>query len=467
MRYDDRLMRKGNSSMKEKIDHTIDTLKKHINGYFSDISGVASEVAKYLKEHKKPVLTRKQKISSGGTVVAALAVAALIAVPAFTADASADDELSTADAETVTSTEEQESESVVEKGQFFIISVDGADIALLDSEETATAALEAVKAKFVTEGAELVSAEFKENVEIRSAELTLDADGNPDVSISLFEDADAAASYIVSGCAEQKTYTVQGGDTLWDIAASNGISVYELQEMNPEYAEGNLSIGTVLNLYEMHPFVTVAVTEKVTETESIPYETTYENTDSLYKGQSSVKSAGVKGSKDVTTEYVKENNTVISSTVVAENVTAEPVNQVSYVGTATVQVQTGSGRLSAPLSTLKVNSSFGASRGGGTRSHAGVDFGGTNGQAIMAADSGTVIFSGWGQGSLGYTVKIDHGNGLTTVYAHCSALYVSYGQNVSKGEVIAAVGKTGNATGYLLHFEVRQNGVAKNPMNYL
>ncbi len=454
--------------MKEKFEHTIDNLKGHIKGYFSDISGAASEVAKYFKEHKKPNLTRRQKISSVGTVAAAFVVAALIAVPAFTSDAdAAETAADAAEAELQTGAQAEAEAEAVEKGQFFILSVDGADVALLDSEETAQAALEAVKAKFVTEGAEVISADFKEAVEIRSADIRLDEEGKPDVSISLFDDAAAAASYILSGSAEQKTYTVQGGDTLWDIAAANGISVYELQAMNPEHADGNLSIGTVLNLYEMHPFVTVAVTEKVTETQEIPYETTYENSDSLYKGQTSVKSAGVKGSKEVTTEYVKENGTVISSTVLAENVISQPVNQVSYVGTATVQVQTGSGQLSAPLATIKVNSSFGASRGGGTRSHAGVDLGGTNGQAIMAADSGTVIFSGWGQGSLGYTVKIDHGNGLTTVYAHCSALYVSYGQNVSKGEVIAAVGKTGNATGYLLHFEVRQNGVAKNPMNYL
>lgn len=119
-----------------------------------------------------------------------------------------------------------------------------------------------------------------------------------------------------------------------------------------------------------------------------------------------------------------------------------------------------------PLSTHLITSSFGWRFHpifGGTRFHTGVDIGAGRGSPIQSAGDGVIIYSGW-YGGYGQAVVIDHGNGLSTVYAHCSALYVRQGQLVRKGEVIAAVGSTGNANGPHLHFEVRENGTAVDPM---
>lgn len=99
--------------------------------------------------------------------------------------------------------------------------------------------------------------------------------------------------------------------------------------------------------------------------------------------------------------------------------------------------------------------------------HNGVDIGGSSGTPIYAFMGGTVTFSGWDATGYGNCVKINHGNGLITIYGHCSALYVTAGQQVSAGDTIAAIGMTGWATGNHLHFEVKVNGVSVNPWTYL
>jgi murein DD-endopeptidase MepM/ murein hydrolase activator NlpD len=110
-----------------------------------------------------------------------------------------------------------------------------------------------------------------------------------------------------------------------------------------------------------------------------------------------------------------------------------------------------------------ITSRFGK-RSSGT--HTGLDIATSKGTPIKAVSSGTVIYSGY-KGSYGNLVIIDHGNGVQTYYAHCSALYVNANQSVSQGEVIAAVGSTGNSTGPHLHLEIRVDGVARNPQYYL
>jgi len=120
--------------------------------------------------------------------------------------------------------------------------------------------------------------------------------------------------------------------------------------------------------------------------------------------------------------------------------------------------------------TTQVSSEFGWRRnpmgGRGGEFHSGIDLRAPRGTSIRAAGGGTVSFVGW-QGGYGNTVIINHGNGITTLYAHNTANLVTVGQRVERGDVIATVGTTGRTTGPHVHFEVRINDTAVNPRPYM
>ena len=100
--------------------------------------------------------------------------------------------------------------------------------------------------------------------------------------------------------------------------------------------------------------------------------------------------------------------------------------------------------------------------------HPGIDIDNLAGGPIYAADSGTVIVADWPDNyGYGNRIVVDHGNGFSTLYAHLSAIYVSSGQTVSKGDVIGLMGSTGRSSGTHLHLEIRRDGVALNPLSLL
>jgi len=334
------------------------------------------------------------------------------------------------------------------------VNINGSNVASVLTEQDARNVLEGVKRHYLTEGSEVIGAEFKEDVTITRTAIDPTNILTPEEAVQL----------ILTGTKEPKVYTVQSGDTMWDIAAANGMSLAELESANPGLNPNRLKIGQQLNLFQTKPYVTVQTKEIVTATEKIDYKTVYENTDTLYKGEIKIKTPGVYGTREVRTEVVKENGVVIASAELGSVVTAEPQNQVALKGTKSLATFTGTGALSSPVARIEISSAYGVSRG--SSRHTGVDFRNPKGTPIYAADDGVVIAVTSG-GSPGKMVKLSHGNGLETWYEHCDTILVSVGQVVKKGEQIATVGKTGNATGYHLHFEVRKNGVPQNPMNYL
>ena len=157
-----------------------------------------------------------------------------------------------------------------------------------------------------------------------------------------------------------------------------------------------------------------------------------------------------------------------SITVASNKTNSSKKTSTGSVNTAT---NISGGKVSLGISLVKpvsgtISSRFGARSRIRCSAHTGLDIATSTGTPIAAAASGTVTFSGW-KGSYGWLMVITHQNGVQTYYGHCSKLYYSAGQTVSQGQKIAAVGNTGNSTGPHLHFEVRVNGIAYNPQNYL
>lgn len=125
----------------------------------------------------------------------------------------------------------------------------------------------------------------------------------------------------------------------------------------------------------------------------------------------------------------------------------------------------GTGQLAYPTSYRTISAGYPNYSNGSY--HGGVDWPCPTGTPVHASDSGVVVIAKKLTYSYGQYILIDHGNGLSTLYAHNSSLVVSKGQSVQKGQIIAYSGETGNATGPHVHFEVRKNGTRVNPMNYL
>ena len=123
-------------------------------------------------------------------------------------------------------------------------------------------------------------------------------------------------------------------------------------------------------------------------------------------------------------------------------------------------------KLSVLPVTGRITSRYGERSSLRRSTHTGLDIACTTGTDIKVVSNGTVTFSGK-KGSYGNLIIVDHGNGVETWYGHCSKLYEKVGNTVNAGDVIAAVGSTGNSTGPHLHFEIRINGECVNPQNYV
>ncbi len=330
----------------------------------------------------------------------------------------------------------------------YALYVDGEEFVAFRTQADADAFLKRVKNLYV-DSAE--NAEFYENVAVERVQ----------VLPKEVETVDFAIEKVLGGKEELETYVVEKGDTTWDIANRFGLSVEELAGANGEVDLTRLQIGQTISLNTPKPWFQVVTTETVEEEQPIIGTTYYEKNADMYVGEQKIKTQGKDGLKNVVIEKTYINGRLEQEQVVSEEVVVEPVHTVMLTGSKWREVA-ASGEFVNPASGV-LTSRFGTRWG---RMHEGIDIGAPTGTPIRAADAGVVTAARYITG-YGYTVILDHGNGINTLYGHASALLVEVGQTVEKNETIARVGTSGSTTGSCLHFEVRLNGEPIDPLPYV
>ncbi len=256
----------------------------------------------------------------------------------------------------------------------------------------------------------------------------------------------------------------------------DGASVDYLQEINYEqglYPDRPETIWGTKELTEKAESISIKTvrTEKIVET--VPFKTETVKSSMLYAGDTRIAVKGVNGSMLTTKLITYIDGKKVSEKIASQKVTQKPVTQKVLVGTMKkvyyYDAEGNEGRFMWPVPAIKeISSPFGYRWG---RTHQGIDISGSGvtGQDIVAAESGVVESVSLSNSGYGHSLVINHGGGIRTRYAHCIAgsIAVKTGQKVSKGQVVAAVGSTGNSTGAHLHFEVLVNGSPVDPLKYL
>ncbi len=357
---------------------------------------------------------------------------------------------------TLTSEELEEAlrDHVLLAARGFVVNVNGEDIVALKTEEEAKGVLSDLREEYINTvigaSATIEEIAIKEQVDFQEK----------DIPTKMFRDREDAVKVLSRGTDRTLNYSVESGDSLWAIAERNHLSVDDLIKANPQVEPDLIQIGQNLNLVVPEPYVTLISKELVTNTVSIPYPVHSTGDSSMWPWEDKVTQAGKVGQKEITEEIVRENGQVISRVILYENVLSQPVPQKVLRGTKQVP-NMSSGSMLWPLQGT-ITSRFGYRWGA---FHQGVDIGAPVGTEIYAADSGMVSMAAW-DGGYGYCVRVDHGNGIVTVYGHMSKFAVSKGDKVGKGQVLGYVGSTGNSTGPHLHFEIRIDGSAVDPVAY-
>ncbi len=267
-------------------------------------------------------------------------------------------------------------------------------------------------------------------------------------------------------------YIVEDGDSHSLICDKLGLTMAQLELLNPGFEEMTLHGGDRIKSREEVPFLSVGVTVVENYELYVDYDTEYYYDDTLYTGVSRTTTEGVKGVNSVTARVTYVNSIEVGRKVIATSIASRPVTKRIAQGTKPTPESVYSpedadyGKFIWPTEGAKISEY--TQWDGGYAGHRGVDIVSSQGYGapVFAGASGTVIFAGSNSGYGNYVI-IDHGNGYQTLYAHCSALYVAAGQEVTQGEFIAALGQSGWATGPHVHFEVIYNGTKMNPVDYL
>lgn len=283
---------------------------------------------------------------------------------------------------------------------------------------------------------------------------------------------DETIALLTSSKEKKAVYVVQSGDTPVTISQKHNMDLEKFEELNPG-AMKKCEAGQIVNVIETDSYLPIQYVREMEALSFIDYETTEVETAALNLGIESILTKGERGEKVSQVEITYVNGIEHSRKVISTKVTREPVMEIIGLGTYTAQPDspdtvwfgsplTGSGQFGWPVDGGWISDTFISDR-----NHKGLDIAADLGTNIYAAEEGMVVSAGWNSGGYGNVVMIDHMNGYQTVYGHMTSVVAVEGQYVTKGELIGMVGSTGNSTGPHCHFEVRYEGVCKDPASYL
>lgn len=315
-----------------------------------------------------------------------------------------------------------------------------------EGEQTTEQQTEDVSAQAAEDGIKYVG--FSETIQVMETYVGKDQ----------IKDRDTAFNEITVENDEESIYVVEPGDCLSIIAEKNNMSIDEIKELNPDIESDNdIYYDDRLNVTVPTAAVQILVEKQETYEEEYNAEVVYEDDNSMYIGENEVVQEGVPGKHIVTDLVTYKGDTETDREQLEENVQVAAVAQIVKRGTKSKPTYM------FPVTNWNVTSNFGYRWG---RLHAGTDVGVPIGTTVRASRGGQVITAGW-LGGYGNCVIIDHGDGVATRYGHLSEVTVSVGQYVDQGQQIALSGNTGRSTGPHLHFEIRINGEAVDPLPYL
>jgi len=262
-------------------------------------------------------------------------------------------------------------------------------------------------------------------------------------------------------------YTVKKGDSLWNIAIKNKVSLATIIKYNPQLNPDKIWAGNKILFAPMNPVLDVIVKLESTVVESVEYATQYIKDKTLLQNTRVVVKKGVEGSKEVTYSVTMKNGYQETIAIVKETQLKAPVGSIVKVGTKRTLLRVSGSNFG--VVTGRLSSNFGWRRdpiSGALKFHSGIDIAARSGTPIFAWGEGTIIAAGYNN-TRGYHVIIRHSSGLTTSYLHMSKILVRVGQSVAVGQRIGLVGSTGYTTGAHLHFTVSRNGSYVSPWDYI
>lgn len=279
------------------------------------------------------------------------------------------------------------------------------------------------------------------------------------------EALDRALDQVLANRIEKQVYEVRSGDTLSGIAQTYSLTVADLLAMNPNYEneDAMIRIGDEITVTVPEPALSIVYTMQEYYEEDYDEDTIYQNNDDWYTTREEVIQQPSSGHRRVIAQVDYVNAQRAGSTIVKEEVTTAAVPKIVMRGTKVPPTYLW------PVSGGYVSSGFGyrsAPKAGASSFHQGIDIAVSVGTAVMASSAGTVVSAGW-QSGYGYVIYLQHADGRQTRYGHLSKILVRSGQSVAQGQKIALSGNTGNSTGPHLHFEIRIDGTAVNPLSYL